>query len=114
MIEPLVNQLKAEGNDENERSVGTILYNSCDHDFLTSLSSTWHLVSMDIPNNVSDFHGFKTRIHSFIRDHPRIVEEIKDHFYDELMEHTLKRAFRVTFTSADSTQTSSLFRRFFH
>ena len=60
---------------------------------------------MNISTYTSDFGCLKDRINSFIKDHPTIVAEIKNYFYDELVEHILKNSFFVEFTILDSVRT---------
>jgi hypothetical protein len=112
MIVPETNSLNNDVH-EYEHSAFEILQNSNQEDLSTSCSAGWDLVSMNISNDISDFGCLKERINSFIKDHPIIVAEIKNYFYDELIEHILKRSFRVQFTILDSLYTNILYKRFF-
>lgn len=79
----------------------------------TSVTTMWDMVSTNISNDISDFSSLKSKINLFMRDHPTIVDEIRNHFSDELVEHILKRSFRVKFTMNDSLRTNILYQRFF-
>jgi hypothetical protein len=111
MADPVTNNLN---NDdyEYEHSPFEILQSQNQYDFVRSCSATWDLVSMNISND-SDFRCLKAKINSFIKDHPTIVAELKNYFYDELIEHILKRSFGVQFTLVDSAHTNILYQRFF-
>jgi len=45
---------------------------------------------MNIYTDTSDFCCLKAEMKLFIKDHPTIVNEIKNYFSDELIEHILK------------------------
>ena len=111
--EDMINHLYTNDNDESTYTDMASVNTSNEYDLVNTLCTAWNVVSMDVSNTTCDFRHLKNRINTFIEDHPRIVNEIKDYFYDELIEHILKRAFRVQFTATDRAYTDNLFKCFF-
>ena len=74
---------------------------------------TWDIVSTYISDDQSVFAFFKSKIKFFLKDNPVIVDQILNHFLNELIEHILKRTFRVQFTVDDSLRMNLLYKRFF-
>jgi hypothetical protein len=55
----------------------------------------------------------KSRIDNFLQEHPDIVNNIGNYFYNDFLMYILRRAFDPSFTSQDITQMQNLFNRFF-
>jgi hypothetical protein len=70
-------------------------------------------LSSVIPTQNSNLVSLKTKIDHFFQQHSDIVNEIKSHFYDDLIMYTVKQTFDPSFTINDVTQTHQLLNRFF-
>ncbi len=90
MVDLVMNNLNVDGHGY-EHSAFEILQNVNQYDFLRSNSTVWDLASMNIYTDTSDSCCLKAEMKLFIKDHPTIVNEIKNYFSDELIEHILKR-----------------------
>ena len=78
-------------------------------------SGIWDMITRSIIDEYdpSDFRQIKIRIRSFVRDHPSIVSQIEKYFSNEILEHVLKKTFRVQFTHKDFQQTKLVYQKYF-
>lgn len=115
MVDLLTNNLNDNDDDDQyEHSAFEVLENVIENDIIRSYSSGWDVLSRSIVNDNNDFDQLKIKINSFIIDYPDIINEIKKYFSDQLIEHILKRLFRVQFTFIDSVHTNTLYQTFFN
>ena len=70
-------------------------------------------ISFDVPVENSDLANLKAKIENFLQQHPTIVREIKNHFYDDFIKYILRCILDPTFTDDDVIQTEQLFKGFF-
>jgi hypothetical protein len=92
--------------------INTLLQNLHSWDFITSYPASWQL-PINISNENRNLDRLKTRIDSFFQEHPNIIMDIKNYFYDDMIIYILKRSFQLPFNTTDITKTERLLNRFF-
>jgi len=97
----------------SEDSLNQMLADLHNFDFIRNFP-----VDLDLPFITSapnpDLVRLKSKIDHFFQQYPNIVNEIRNHFYDEIIMYSIRCAFDPSFTINDVTQTQQLFNRFFN
>jgi len=83
------------------------------HDFIYSLPAHSNLPFVT-PTGNQNLASLKTKIDEFFKQHPTIVNDVKNHFYDDLIFYMLGRIFDPSFTKNDINQTNRLINKFFN
>ncbi|CAF0775256.1 unnamed protein product [Rotaria sp. Silwood1] len=100
-------------NDNNSPSLtNTASQDFNSYDLITSYSDSWQSIS-NISSENQNLDRLKTRINSFLREHPNLVQNIKNYFYDEMITYSVKRSLKLPFSKIDITNTERLINRFF-
>ncbi|CAF3418630.1 unnamed protein product [Rotaria sp. Silwood1] len=84
-------------NDNNSPSLtNTASQDFNSYDLITSYSDSWQSIS-NISSENQNLDRLKTRINSFLREHPNLVQNIKNYFYDEMITYSVKRSLKLPF-----------------
>jgi hypothetical protein len=57
--------------------------------------------------------NLKNKIDQFIKHYPNIINDIKEHFHDNILEYILKTLFDPSYTEGDAIRTNRLLNQFF-
>jgi hypothetical protein len=70
-------------------------------------------VSYIVPIQNRNLANLKNKIDQFTRQYPNIINDIKNHFYDNILEYVLKKLFDPSYTENDANRTNRLLKKFF-
>jgi hypothetical protein len=95
-----------------EKMIQQALVDLSNNDFIYSFPAHSDLPFVT-PIQNSNFNNLKIQIEHFFQQYPEIVNDIKNHFYDNVIMYITKRTFNIPFTPDDVGQTQYLLNHFF-
>jgi hypothetical protein len=99
-------------HQNREHMLEQMLANLRNYNFVDSFPPNSNLPYI-IPIRNRNLANLKAKINEFVKQYPKIINDIKNYFYDDFIVYMLKRTFDPSFTKNDVTQTNQLLQKFF-